>query len=66
MSTVDDQLRSVDDAVSGNITTLEDDWALLSQNLLAQLRILVEAVAVRVHLGSGTAEFPCDAVGRDC
>jgi hypothetical protein len=60
---VDDQLRSVDDAVSGNIAALGDDRALLSQNLLAQLRNLVEAVAVRVQLGIGTSEFSYEAVG---
>lgn len=63
MSTVDAQLRSVNEAVCGNIDALGDDRALLSQNLLAQLRNLVEAVAVRVHLGNGTAEFSYDAVG---
>lgn len=63
VSTVDAQLHSVDEAVCGNIAALSDDRALLSQNLLAQLRNLIEAVAVRIHLGSGPAEFAYDAVG---
>ena len=63
MATVDDQLHGVDEAVCGNITALCDDRALLAQNLLAQLRNLVEAVAVRIHLGDGTSEFAYDAVG---
>jgi hypothetical protein len=53
----------VDEAVCGNIAVLSGDRALLSQNLLAQLRNLIEAVAVRTHLGSGSAEFAYDAVG---
>jgi hypothetical protein len=53
----------VNEAVCGNIAVLCDDRALLSQNLLAQLRNLIETVAVRIHLGSGSAEFAYDAVG---
>ncbi|MFI5035584.1 MAG: ATP-dependent RecD-like DNA helicase [Acidimicrobiales bacterium] len=63
MTTVNEQLRSADQAICGNITVLSDDRALLSQNLLAQLRNLVEAVAVRIHLGDGTSEFDYDVVG---
>ncbi len=62
-STVDEQLRSADQAICGNIAALSGDRALLSQNLLAQLRNLIEAVAVRVYLRDGTAEFDYDAVG---
>jgi hypothetical protein len=57
MATVDSQIRSIGVNISGNIDALADDRPLLAQNLLSQLRNLVEAVAVRLHLGNGNAEF---------
>ncbi len=60
MATVDSQIRSIGVNISGNIDALADDRPLLAQNLLSQLRNLVEAVAVRLHLGNGDAEFHYD------
>ena len=60
MATVDAQIRSIGDNISANINALADDRALLAQNLLAQLRNLVESVAVRLYLGDGEVEFHYD------
>ncbi|MCW5950827.1 MAG: AAA family ATPase [Propionibacteriaceae bacterium] len=63
MATVDAQIRSVDLAICANITLLSGNRALLSQNLLAQLRNFIEAVVVRIFAGSGTVEFTYQNVG---
>jgi hypothetical protein len=63
MATVGDQIKSANDAICDNIQSLSDQRGLLSQNILAQLRNLVEAVAVRVHLGADDVEFTYGAVG---
>lgn len=63
MSTVDQQIESSASAISENITALAHDRALLAQNILSQLRNLVEGVAVRLHSGRGDAEFQYDLVG---
>lgn len=57
MSTVSDQIQSADAAICANIESLTDQRTLLSQNVLAQLRNLVEGVAVRLHKRSPDAEF---------
>jgi hypothetical protein len=62
MSSVGDQIRSADKAICRNIAALADQRPLLSQNILAQLRNLVEGVAVRLHLGSSAHEFKYDAI----
>ncbi|MFM2399606.1 MAG: hypothetical protein RL341_1763, partial [Pseudomonadota bacterium] len=62
MTTVSAQIQSADDAICRNIKSLADQRALLSQNILAQLRNLVEGVAVCIHTGSFDAEFSYDAV----
>jgi hypothetical protein len=46
MSSVEAHLRSIDGVICSSITALSDDRALLSQNMLSQLRNLVEGVAV--------------------
>lgn len=63
MTTVNEHIRSVDEAICGNIAALTDQRALLSQNILAQLRNLVEGVAVRLHTGSDDTEYAYSAVG---
>jgi ATP-dependent exoDNAse (exonuclease V), alpha subunit - helicase superfamily I member len=63
MSSVDAHIRSVDAAITGNIEKLATDRGLLSQNILSQLRNLVEGVAVRLHRGSGDVEYKYDAIG---
>jgi len=62
MTTVSKQIQSADEAICRNIESLSDQRALLSQNVLSQLRNLVEGVAVRLHTGSPDAEFNYDAV----
>ena len=62
MTTVSEQIQSADDAICRNIEALAGQRALLSQNILSQLRNLVEAVAVRLHTGSPDAEFNYAAI----
>lgn len=57
MTTVSKQIQSVDEVICWNIESLADQRALLSQNVLSQLRNLVEGVAVRLYTGSPDAEF---------
>ena len=63
MSSVDAQILSVCENISGNIDSLSHDRALLAQNLLSQLRNLVEAVAVRLQFKDGSREFHYDDTG---
>ena len=62
MTTVSDQIQSADEVICRNIESLAGQRALLSQNVLSQLRNLVEGVAVRLHTGSPDAEFNYAAV----
>ncbi|WP_309105122.1 ATP-dependent RecD-like DNA helicase [Microbacterium sp.] len=62
MLTVDQQIKSIDEVITANIEQLAQERGLLSQNLLAQTRNLIEAVAVRLHSGVGTAPFAYKAV----
>lgn len=57
MTTVGEQIQSADEAICRNIDSLAGQRALLSQNVLAQLRNLVEGVAVRLHAGRSDVEF---------
>lgn len=63
MTTVDQQIESAASAISSNIAALSHDRPLLAQNILGQLRNLVEGLAVRLHAGSGDATFEYSAVG---
>lgn len=63
MTSVREQIQSADEAIYRNIVSLADQRSLLSQNVLAQLRNLVEGVAVRLHTGSSNAEFHYSAIG---
>jgi hypothetical protein len=62
MTTVTKQIQSADKAICQNIGSLAEQRALLSQNVLSQLRNLVEGVAVRLHTNSPDAEFNYDAI----
>lgn len=62
MATVDQQIQSAASAISSNITALRHDRALLAQNILSQLRNLIEGVAVRLHSGRGDGDFQYAAV----
>jgi hypothetical protein len=63
VSTADEQIQSAADAISSNIAALSHDRSLLAQNILSQLRNLVEGVAVRLHAGRGDVEFDYALVG---
>ncbi len=62
MSTVSMQIQSADETICRNIGSLADQRALLSQNVLSQLRNLVEGAAVFLHTGSPDAEFNYAAI----
>ncbi|HWX65423.1 MAG TPA: ATP-dependent RecD-like DNA helicase [Rhodanobacter sp.] len=62
MATVGEQIQSANEAICRNIELLSERRALLSQNVLSQLRNLVEGVAVRLHLESSDAEYKYAAV----
>lgn len=63
MTTVGEHIQSTDAAICQNIASLGDQRDLLSQNVLGQLRNLVEGVAVRLQLGSADAEYNYPAIG---
>jgi len=62
MTTVSEQIQSADDVICRNIESLADQRALLSQNVLSQLRNLVEGVAVGLCTRSLNAEFTYTAI----
>ncbi|WP_243375563.1 hypothetical protein [Geotalea sp. SG265] len=62
MTTVAKHIQNADETICRNIESLGDQRALLSQNVLSQLRNLVEGVAVRLHMASPDAEFNYTAV----
>lgn len=62
MASVDSQIQSADKVITKAIGDYEQDRAFLSQIVLAQLRNLVEGVAVRVHTNAGTTEFGYSAI----
>ncbi|MFE7564189.1 ATP-dependent RecD-like DNA helicase [Kitasatospora sp. NPDC057500] len=63
MTTVGEHIQSTNEAICQNIASLTDQRDLLSQNILAQLRNLVEGVAVRLQLGTSDAEYNYPAIG---
>ncbi|WP_116202340.1 ATP-dependent DNA helicase [Amycolatopsis circi] len=63
MASVQQQVQSVDGVICQNIARLRDDRGILSQNLLSQLRNLVEGLIVWAHLDDPSAEFDYDQVG---
>lgn len=62
MATVAEHIEAADAVICANIATLPSQRDLLSQNILGQLRNLVEGVAVRLHASSGDVEYNCDAI----
>lgn len=62
MATVAQHIAATDSVICTNIATLTNQRDLLSQNVLSQLRNLVEAVAVRLHTGSGDTEHDHPAI----
>lgn len=63
MTTVGEHIRSTDAAIYQNVAALTDQRELLSKNVLAQLRNLVEGVAVRLQVGSADADYNYQAIG---
>jgi hypothetical protein len=63
MTTVGEHIQSTNEAICQNIALLTDQRDLLSQNVLAQLRNLVEGVAVRLQLGTSDAEYNYPVIG---
>lgn len=63
MPSVEQQVRSIDGVIRQNIVSVGNNRGFLSQNLLAQLRNLVEGLIVWAHLNDGSAEFHYDQVG---
>jgi len=63
MTTADEQIQSAASAISSNIAALGHDRPLLAQNILSQLRNLVEGVVVRLEAGRGDVEFQYSSVG---
>ena len=57
MVTVAEHIASADNAICTNIATLANHRDLLSQNILSQMRNLVEGVAVYVHTGRGDTDY---------
>lgn len=57
MTSINQHISSVDATIDRNIEALATDRPLLSQNLLSQLRNLVEGVALRLMATSGDTEF---------
>ncbi|MCI1788697.1 MAG: hypothetical protein LKI58_11680 [Actinomyces sp.] len=57
MASVDSQIRSADDAITGNIGALKDNQTLLSQNLLLQIRNSIKGLAAHIHNGDPDADL---------
>lgn len=63
MTSVDHQIQSAAEVISRNIESLAEHRSLLSQNILSQLRNLVEGMVVLIHSGSRDTPFQYTAVG---
>lgn len=57
MATVYQQVKNADQNICSNISTLANRRDLLSQNILSQLRNLIEGIAVRLYSGDWNSEF---------
>lgn len=63
MSSVEQQVRNASDVICRNIDALSDDRKFLSQNVLGQLRNLIEGLIVWVHRNEPSIDFHYDQVG---
>lgn len=63
MATVEQQVRAADSVICGNLVSPVDDRGLISQNVLAQLRNLVEGLALWAYHAGGSREFDYTQVG---
>lgn len=66
MFTIKDQILSADSAICGNIDNLSDQRNLLAQNILSQLRNLVEGVIVLCARGALDNEFHYHDINPSC
>ena len=63
MDTFERTIRTIDDVICKNISVFDDsDRGLLSQNILAQLRNLVEAVSLKAYSTSTHADLIWDDI----
>ncbi|ADG73353.1 helicase, putative [Cellulomonas flavigena DSM 20109] len=62
MASIEQQVRNADDVICQNIAHSSGDRGLLAQNLLSQLRNLVEGLTVWAHLGDPSTTFHYDQV----
>jgi hypothetical protein len=62
MISVQSQIQNASNAITQNIAVLRDNRELLSQNVLSQIRNLVEGVAVLFNVRSLNAEFRYDQI----
>lgn len=63
MTTIGEHIQITDAAICGNLAVLTDQRQLLSQNILSQLRNLIEGTAFRLQAGTSDAEYDWQAVG---
>ncbi len=63
MASVEQQVRSADSVICQNIANPVGDRGFLSQNVLGQLRNLVEGLIVWAYLNNGSVEFHYNQVG---
>jgi hypothetical protein len=63
MATVAEQIESANSVICNNIEQLSDNRGLLSQNVLSQIRNLIEGVAVCIHVRNADADFEYAAIG---
>lgn len=63
MASVEQQVQSANSVICRHIDSHSNDRGFLSQNVLAQLRNLVEGLIVWAHLNDPSAEFHYDQVG---
>ncbi|WGY01807.1 ATP-dependent RecD-like DNA helicase [Nocardioides sp. QY071] len=61
MVTVDEQIRIVEQTICHNIEVLSGQRDLLAQNIVSQLRTLIESISARLHVG-GAHEFNYQAI----
>lgn len=63
MASVEQQVKSADSVICQNLANPVGDRGFLSQNVLGQLRNLVEGLAVWAHLDDRSTEFHYNQVG---
>ncbi len=63
MASIENQILSANQAICSNITSLSDHRSLLSQNILSQLRNLIEGIVVFTQAGTLQSDFHYNKVG---